>query len=367
MELETPIFVERDPDIIMAESKATLEGLLGRELQPAQVEQLILQFIVYREVLLVNRFNAGMSQLLYQFSKAPILDYIASLVAIERLPASNAGCTIRFTLVPGHGSVLIPDGTRIATTENNVIFMTTNDTPVTPNVNTIDLKVEAEIEGKQGNGYAPGGVSKILDPLAFVSTATNVDTTGGGSDVETDDQLRERIKLAPSQYSSAGSRSSYQFYAKSANPLIIDVSVDSPTPGVVMIVPLTELDHTDDQVITDVYNACNPENVRPLTDTVVVAAPRIKNYTINLNIELYEDTDADSTKASIAADIAAYVTSKKKRLGQDIILSHIAQICRKSTVYDVSIVSPAANVVVGNQEFANCTQIDINITGFNRG
>lgn len=367
MELEIPIFVQRDPDIIMAESKATLEGLLGRELQPAQVEQLILQFIVYREVLLTNRFNAGMSQLLYQFSTAPILDYIASLVAIERLPASNAGCNVRFTLVPGHGHVLIPEGTRVATATDNIIFITADDVPVAPGVNIVDVKVESEIEGKHGNGYAPGEISKILDPLAFVSSVANIDISGGGSDVETDEQLRVRIKLAPSQYSSAGSRASYQFYAKSANSLITDVSIDSPTPGTVMIVPLTESDQTADQVITDVYRACNPDNVRPLTDTVIVVAPRIKNYSIEVNIELYEGADADNTKMSIMADLGDYVATKKKKLGQDIILSHIAQICRKTTVYDVSVISPSDNMVIDNQEFANCTKISINITGFNHG
>ena len=103
-----PVFVERDPDVIMAECKAKLQELLGCELQPAQVEQLMLQFIVYREVLLTNRFNAGMAQMLYQFSRAPILDYIAGLVAVERLPAAYAGCTVRFDLVEG-ASRLAPD------------------------------------------------------------------------------------------------------------------------------------------------------------------------------------------------------------------------------------------------------------------
>jgi hypothetical protein len=35
---ETPVFVARDPAVIMAESKATLEAMLGRALQPAQVD-----------------------------------------------------------------------------------------------------------------------------------------------------------------------------------------------------------------------------------------------------------------------------------------------------------------------------------------
>lgn len=206
-----PTFVERDPAVIMAESKAKLEELLGRELQPAQVEQLILNFVVFRETLLVNRFNAGMRQMLYQFSTAPILDYIAGLVAVERLPAASAGCTVRFTLVAGHGSVLIPEGTRVSSSDGLAIFRTIDDAIIAPATMTVELSVLADVAGKVGNGYAVGTINKILDPLAFVSTVENIDVTGGGSDVESDAQLRERIKLAPSQYSSAGSRSSYKF------------------------------------------------------------------------------------------------------------------------------------------------------------
>lgn len=268
-----PTFVERDPAVIMTESKAKLEELLGRELQPAQVEQLILNFVVFRETLLVNRFNAGMRQMLYQFSTAPILDYIAGLVAVERLPAASAGCTVRFTLVAGHGSVLIPEGTRVSSSDGLAIFRTIDDAIIAPATMTVELSVLADVAGKVGNGYAVGTINKILDPLAFVSTVENIDVTGGGSDVESDAQLRERIKLAPSQYSSAGSRSSYKFYAKSANAMITDVSVSSPVPGSVLIVPLTNEEETPAQVITDVYNVCNAENVRPLTDTVIVSAP----------------------------------------------------------------------------------------------
>lgn len=85
------------------------------------------------------------------------------------------------------------------------IFRTVDDAVIAPTTMTIELAVLADVAGKVGNGYAIGTINKILDPLAFVSTVENIDVTGGGSDVESDEQLRERIKLAPSQYSSAGS------------------------------------------------------------------------------------------------------------------------------------------------------------------
>lgn len=367
MKSDKPIFVECDPTVIMVESKAKLEEFLGRELQPAQVEQIMLQYIVYREVLLTNRFNAGMRQMLYQFSTAPVLDYIAALVAVERLPAANAGCTVRFNLVVGHGYTLIPEGTRVATGDGAAIFRILDDITVPDTVHVVEAKVLAETAGRVGNGYAVGTVNKILDPVAFVSTVANIDTTGGGSDVESDDQLRARIKLAPSQYSSAGSRSSYKFYAQSANPLITDVSINSHTPGTVLIVPLTEAIETPQQVLTDVYAACSPEDVRPLTDTVIVSAPTRKDYAIEVDAELYETADANSCKVEITDALSAYVSEKRSKLGRDIILSHIAQICRISGVYDVDIKAPAENIVVSDEQFAHCTGIVVNITGFNNG
>lgn len=364
---DLPVFVTRDPAAIMAESRAQLETILGRELQPAQVEQMMLQFIVYREVLLLERFNAGMRQLLFQFSTAPVLDYVAGLVAVERLPAAHAGCVVRFTLVAGHGVVLIPGGTRVATTDGKIIFETPDDVAVSPGTNQVDILVTAQTEGKAGNGYGAGRVTKILDPLAFVATVQNIDTTGGGSDEETDEQLRARIKLAPSQFSTAGSRGSYEFHAKSANAAITDVSISSPVPGTVLIVPLTESGDTPQQVINDVYNTCSAEKVRPLTDTVIVAAAVRVDYAIVVDVVLFEDMDATAARTGILNALNNYATGKRQKLGLDVVRSHIVKIAKIESVYDVEVLTPAENVEISAEQYANCTGITVNITGFSRG
>lgn len=363
-----PNFVERDPAVIMAEAKSQLEELLGRELLPAQVEHLLLQFVVYRETLLNNRFNAGMAQMLYQFSTAPIIDYIAALVAVERLPEAFAGCTVCFTLVPGHSAVVIPEGTRVATSDNQVIFEVADDILIPANTNSVTTAVIAESTGKAANGYAPGTVNKILDPLAFVSTVSNITVTGGGSDKETDEALRERIRLAPSQFSTAGSKSSYVYHAKSANAGIIDVSVTSPLPGVVMIVPLAVEDVGGyAQIISNVYDACSPDTVRPLTDTVIVVAPTEKKYTIEVNLTLYSNADATLAESAVARALADYTAGKACKLGLDIVRTHIAQICRIAEVYDVTVVSPSANILVEEDEVPVCGGVKIHITGSSNG
>lgn len=363
------VFVERDPATIMAECKVQLEELLGRSLQPAQVEQTMLQFIVYRETLLANRFNAGLSQLLLQFSSAPVIDYIAALVSVERLPAATAECTLSFTLVEGHGPVLLPESTRVATADGEVIFQTVEEVIIPATTNAVVVKATAEAEGLAANGYAPGTVNKILDPLAFVQAVTNINETAGGSDTETDDHLRERVKLAPSQYSTAGSRASYIFHAKSANALIKDVAIpqEPPVPGTVLIAVLTDYDQTPQQVLDDVYAACGEEKVRPLTDTVIVQSASAVEYDIHLQVTLYENANAVEETAVIENSLRDYAKSKRDVLGQDIVLSHISQKARTANVYDVTIVSPAENLVISETEFGLCKNITVEIIGYNRG
>ena len=369
MEKKIPAFVNRDPDLIMSEIKTQMEGMLGRQIQPAHVEQLMLQAICYREVLLLERFNAGMAQMLFQFSQAPVLDYIAGLVAVERLPAANAGCIVRFILVPGHGSVVIPAGTRVATGDGKAIFAVADDIAVPSTVNSVEALVTAQIAGKAANGYEPGFVNKILDPLAFVSSVTNMTATGGGSDEETDEQLRERIKLAPTQYSTAGSRQSYIYHAKSANPAIIDVSVSSPVPGTVYIVPLLA-EGTYAQVVADIHAVCSAETVRPLTDMVIVSEPTEINYGIEVELTVYEGANVQDTEDRVLEALKEYTESKSRRLGLDIIRSHITQVCRIPEVYDVRVVLPswaAGNIIVEYDEVPVCSSIAVTTTGTNYG
>ena len=364
-----PSFIVRNPDVTMSEIRSQMEALLGRQIRPAQFEQLVLQIICFRETLLLERFNAGMAQLLYQFSKAPILDYVAALVAVERLPASRAGCMIKFSLVMGHTSVVIPAGTRVATAERQFEFETTESVTVPVGTYSIEILATARQAGTGANGYAPGKINVILDPLAFVSAAVNTTETGGGADIESDDSLRDRIRLAPHQYTTAGSRQSYLFHAKGANPAIIDVSVNSSIPGVVDIVPLTSGGNYV-QVIDDIYRACSAETVRPLCDTVIVSQPTEIHYDISVELILFTGADITSVETQVNTILQRFATSKSNRLGLDIVRSHISQICRIADVYDVRVVNPSfssGNVIVEFDEVPICDSITVTVTGLNAG
>lgn len=369
MALPDPIFITTDPNQIVADLIAFYETETGLSLSPAQVERMLINAWAYREALLRSGVNEAAKQNLVAFAIGVILDYLAQLVGVTRLPEQPAETTIEFTLVPGHGAVVIPLGTRVASTDGKAVFYTLVATPVSIGVDTAEILCRCETPGIIGNGYIAGAVSVILDPQAYLDTAENTDTTVGGIQTETDEQLRLRIYLAPASYSTAGSEDGYKFYARSASQSIIDVSVFSSAPGVVDIYPLTmESGGTPAEILADVEAAVTGEKVRPLNDDVNVISPSEVTYSIDIDLTLFAAADQTETEALVQAAAQAYADAKRKQLGRDIIIDQLkALVVIPDAVYSLVVNQPAADVILDQSEYPECTGITINVVGLNNG
>lgn len=363
-ELEKIQFVHEDGDLIIAEAKAYYETLLKRQIAPADLEMLLINGLAYRELLLRAGINDAARQNLVAFARGYALELLGELVGVYRLPASRALTTIQFVLVAGHTGVVIPAGIRIQSTDGKSIFGTTEEKVVPPGTLTADIPAMAQDAGSIANGFDVNKINIILDPQAFIATAQNITVSQGGADEETDDQLRERIKLAPASFSVAGPVDAYKFFAKSSHPSIIDVAVTSPVPGQVNIYPLLEGGELPGPEILDAVEAvCNADKIRPLTDTVIVDEPVIANYSIEVNVTLLTTAVAAAKKAEIENALNSYTASRKNRLGLDVVRAKIASICMLEKVYDVEVESPVANIEAEPEKYTNCTGITVNIVG----
>lgn len=375
MALPQPIFIERNAQQIVAEMIADYEARVGRKLEPAQAERLVINSLAYRELLLRNQVQEAAMQNLLSFARAPMIDYLGELLGVSRLPAASAQCTIEFALVSGHGALTIPQGLRVQTNDGRAVFLTT--APINVQVSDVTVQVLAECQsiGTSGNGYAIGTVDTILDPQPYLTSVTNVTVTGGGSNQETDDELRERIKLAPSAFSTAGSKGAYKFHAKSSHPSIVDVAVLGPNddvtinPGEVHIFPLVDGGiTTPPTVLTAVAAACNADKVRPLTDTVIVTSPTKVDYAIEVELTLYSGADQTSVVAAVTQQLQDFVDKKKNLLGQDVMRSQIVErSALYGSVYNVDVTAPASDLIVSAKQFSNCTSITVTVAGFNNG
>ncbi|MCW5223533.1 baseplate protein [Verminephrobacter aporrectodeae subsp. tuberculatae] len=364
MSLPEPSFIDRDPQAITAEIVAQYEQLSGKTLYPAHVECLLIDIIAYRETLVRIGIQEVAKQNLVAYARAPMLDYLGELVGVTRLPAQPAKTTLRFVLAQAMSTnLLIPAGTRVEGGDGSVTFATDADVTLQSGQLSLDAAATSEEPGVAANAWQPGQINNLVDALGDADVAAaNTTITYGGIGQEEDDRLRERIKLAPEVFSTAGSRLAYVFHAKSAHQSIVDVAVLSPTPGVVQLYPLLTTGLPDANMLALVQATCSADRVRPLTDQVQALAPRAIDYTISAELVLYKNTDATSVLAQAQAAAQAYRADRAAGLGRDVVPVQVDAALKVAGVYDVVRSSPA-KIVLATNEWARCTSINLVVAG----
>ena len=220
--------------------------------------------------------------------------------------------------------------------------------------------------GDVGNGYLAGQIQTMVEPMAFLSAAENISTTSGGSDIEDDADFAERIRLAPNSFSVAGPKKAYIYHTLSVNPGIIDVSVTSPNPGDVYIMPLMEGGELPTaELRAEILDHLNGDDIRPLTDHVVVLAPNTVDYTIRVDYWISRENAAKS--ASIQADVSAAVERyrlwQQSRIGRDITPGQlIANVINAGAArIDSTTFSPSTFAELDVNEIAQCAPSDVTI------
>ena len=145
--------------------------------------------------------------------------------------------------------------------------------------------------------------------------------TSGGSDEETDDAYRDRIRTSGASLSVAGPPNAYKYWAMEADSTVADAAVGSPSPGVVLITPICYGGEIpDESILAKVLEKCSADDIRPLTDLVKVQAPSVETYDIELK---YYTTEADESACveTIEGDggaIDKYVYWQGSALNRDI-------------------------------------------------
>lgn len=232
------------------------------------------------------------------------------------------------------------------------------------------MSAVATTTGVAGNDYAIGDVSGILDPLPYLVSVANTTVTASGADAETDEALRTRVKLAPSAFSVAGPTNAYKYFALQVSPTIIDVSVLSSVPGTVQVYPLvTGGIVTPAPILSAVLSALSAEDVRPLTDTVTVLSPTLVPYDIEVEITTYTDADEALVVAQATEALTAYAAARGSVIGQDVKRSQITALSvgTSGSVFDVTVVAPAVDVVVDGTEVPVVGTITVTVTGQTNG
>lgn len=264
--------------------------------------------------------RAGKMALL-KYSYGDYLDNIGALKGITRNQGRAAKTRIRFTLSTKRpGTTIVKSGVRV-TASDGVYFATTDMIEIPAGELYGEVNAECRDIGTKGNGYEAGMIKTIVDPVAYVEKAENITASSGGADLETDENLAERIFLAPSSWSTAGPDDAYKYWVMTFNPAITDVRVESEIPGEVDIFfILKDGQMPDETMIQELTAYLKNEEVRPLTDNVIVRAPEVRVYGIDMTyyINKSDRSRAPQINEDVQNAVQEYVEWQKERIGRDI-------------------------------------------------
>lgn len=273
--------------------------------------------ILYQTLLFVDR--AGKQDLL-KYSYGEFLDNIAAHKGVIRLPAQAAEVTVRFTLsAVQKAAVSIPVGTKV--TDGEIYFETTEYAEVTPGNEYVDVPCICQAAGAAGSGLAAGRINMLVDRIPYVAKAENTEESRGGSDIEDDESLAERVFLAPSSYSTAGPRDAYIHHTKSYGSSIGSVNVTSPEEGKVEVRVLLKDGSIPSSALLDgILEHLNDDTIRPLTDYVQVLAPETMLYDLDMTyyIGKSDAAKAVSIQSAVSNAVNEYNQWQTYTIGRDI-------------------------------------------------
>lgn len=266
------------------------------ELSAADPIRLILyccSVLLYQQLQNVDR--AGKMGLL-KYSLGDFLDNLAAMKNVIRTPAQAATCTERFHVATQLSSdVHIPKGTRVK--GGDLFFATTESAKIQAGSDYVDIPIYCLTTGSKGNDFLVGEIRTLVDPINYVARVENLTKTAGGSDIENDESLAERIYLSPSAYSTAGPEDAYRYWAMTHSVAIQDCKIYTESPGEVDIYVMLQGGKLPEQdFLDDLNDFLSDKRRRPLTDKVVVKAPEKEEYSIDVTYYISK-SDRDMEEA----------------------------------------------------------------------
>ena len=352
--LEDITFAEKSGEEIESAIISTYESLTDRTLAKGDPIRLFLETIVLIIVQQRSYIDYAAKQNLLAYAQGDYLDHIGALFGVTRLATSNALTTLRFILSePQTSAIVIPEGTRASPGGGTILFATTETVEIPAGNTEITVTAECTHSGTQGNGYVAGQIKMLVDPFPFEMGIENITESHGGSDIESDENFRERIQIAPESFSVAGSAGAYKYFARTAHQDIIDVGMpdmyeEDFEPGHVDLYILMK-DGTlpSDEVLGKVLEICNADDVRPLTDYVTASAPEIVNFDLNVKyfIDRANATQSTQIQAAVENAIQTWVTWQRSKLGRDLNPSELNHRIIAAGAKRAEIISPVFRTV----------------------
>ena len=338
-------FVDTDTEALVNKLIAGYESITKRKLYPADPARafiLWLADVIIQERVLINE---SAKQNLPRYAEGKNLDSLSEIFHnVPRLEPEAAKTTLRFYLTKTLTEDFIITDTMEVTVDGTINFDTVGHIIFKAGADYADVPAVCTTAGEIGNGFVPGQVDKLVsDEFLYFNEVMNITETAGGSEAEKDAAYYNRMRESEESYTTAGSRGSYIYHAKSVSAQISDVSAESPQPGVADIrIMLYNGELPDKELIDKVRDYLSGDEIRPMTDTVLVAAPDTVEFDINIKyfISKEKELSTNDIKQAVALAVENYILWQTSKMGRDINPSYFNAMLMESGIKRVEITAP---------------------------
>ncbi len=248
------------------------------------------------------------------------LDYHAKGRGITRKPANAASGELLITGIPG---TTIPAGFKFAapaTADTPAIEYQTTEKYTIGEDGTVRAQITAVEAGPKGNVPA-NTVTLMMTPIKGITSITNEANITGGTEVENDDELRNRIMEidAASEASFVGSDGDYKRWAEEVPGVGTALVIPEwAGPGTVKVVVIDANGQpANAAIIAAVYdNIMSPgdrlQRKAPIGATVTIEAPTAKELNYTFTLELKAGENQETVLERFKAQLRTYYVEAKK-------------------------------------------------------
>lgn len=252
-----------------------------------------------------------------EFSYGEYLDHHAKTRAMRRKPAV---CSNGYITITGTVGTFIPSGYSVSDISENgvssVEYKTTEDAEIQES-GTVTVPIICKQAGTIGNAL-PGTLIVPVTKISGITAITNENSITGGTEEETDDELKARIMYADLSggESYVGNVSDYKRWAMSVpgvgNATVIPAQ---DTTGTVKIVLTDSSGNPASETLrTSVYNyIMQPdyplERLAPPNAVLDVISPTIQEISVSAIVELKESATIESVKSKFLLALNDYMVT----------------------------------------------------------
>lgn len=248
------------------------------------------------------------------------LDLHGKQVGMHRKEAGKASGSVT---IEGVAGTIIPNGFLVCTTATDslpAIEFSADEEYVIPVSGIVEIQVTAVLPGIQSNVNA-NSIILMSQPIKGVSKIYNQENITGGTEVEGDEDLRQRINEInrSREISFVGNDSDYIRWAKEVtgvgNVIIVP---EWDGPGTVKVV-LTDIngqpanESIRDAVYEHIVSPLNRmQRLAPIGATVTVAAPELKTIYYSVKVALEPGYELEGVKESFLKNLQKFYEISKE-------------------------------------------------------